>query len=91
MTRRECMRLLASTPAVAAPLAAQSSGRRPNFIFILCDDLGWGDLPAYGHRNVDAHGGWTVRGASQDASSRSDGQRRDAFQSVLCRFWSLLA
>ncbi len=62
MTRRECMRLLASTPAVAAPLAAQSSGRRPNFIFILCDDLGWGDLPAYGHRNVDAHGGWTVRG-----------------------------
>ncbi|MCP5112514.1 MAG: sulfatase-like hydrolase/transferase, partial [bacterium] len=23
---------------------------------------GWGDLPAYGHRNVRAHGGWTVRG-----------------------------
>ncbi len=35
---------------------------RPNFIFLFCDDLGWGDLPAYGHRNVDAHGGWTVRG-----------------------------
>jgi len=39
----------------------QGSGR-PNVIFILADDLGWGDLPCYGHRNTVAHGGWIVRG-----------------------------
>ena len=57
MTRREFLKLLGAAPASA--LAAE---RRPNFIFIFCDDLGWGDLPAYGHRNVNAHGGWIVRG-----------------------------
>ena len=57
MTRRDCLKLFG-----AAPLADRAAERRPNFIFILCDDLGWGDLPAYGHRNVDAHGGWIVRG-----------------------------
>ena len=57
MTRRDCLKLLGATP-----LAARAAERRPNFIFIFCDDLGWGDLPAYGHRNVDAHGGWIVRG-----------------------------
>ena len=35
---------------------------RPNIIFIFADDMGWGDMPCYGHRNVIAHGGWTVRG-----------------------------
>lgn len=57
MTRRNALKLLGAAPA--ASLAAE---RPPNFIFIFCDDLGWGDLPAYGHRNVHAHGGWTVRG-----------------------------
>ena len=57
MTRRECLGLLA-----AGPVAAQAARRRPNFVFIFCDDLGWGDLPAYGHRKVNAHGGWIVRG-----------------------------
>jgi len=57
MNRRDCLRLLG-----AAPFVASAAEQRPNFIFIFCDDLGWGDLPAYGHRNVDAHGGWTVRG-----------------------------
>ena len=41
---------------------ANSLTRPPNFVFILCDDLGWADLPCYGHRNVRAHGGWIVRG-----------------------------
>ena len=57
MTRRNAFKLLGAVPA--ASLAAE---RRPNFIHIFCDDLGWGDLPAYGHRSVTAHGGWIVRG-----------------------------
>jgi N-acetylgalactosamine-6-sulfatase len=42
--------------------AALGAAKPPNVIFILADDLGWGDLPCYGHRNTLAHGGWTVRG-----------------------------
>lgn len=57
MTRRNALSLLG-----AAPLTSPAAERRPNFILIFCDDLGWGDLPAYGHRNVNAHGGWIVRG-----------------------------
>ncbi len=38
------------------------AGQKPNIIFILADDLGWADLPAYGHQSVIAHGGWTVYG-----------------------------
>ena len=26
--------------------------RRPNIIFILADDLGWGDLSCYGHQRL---------------------------------------
>ncbi len=38
------------------------STQKPNVIFIFADDMGWGDLPCYGHQSVTAHGGWTVRG-----------------------------
>ena len=41
---------------------SNDEGRRPNFVFIFCDDLGWADLPCHGHRSEKAHGGWTVRG-----------------------------
>ncbi len=57
LTRRDTLKLLTAVPATGL-----ASERRPNFIFIFCDDLGWGDLPVYGHRNVKAHGGWIVRG-----------------------------
>ncbi len=38
--------------AGVAPLGAQS-GRRPNFVFILADDLGYGDLGCYGQSRIE--------------------------------------
>lgn len=57
MTRRE----FCSGLGTAATGLAQR-GKGPNFIFILADDMGWGDLPSFGHRSQQAYGGWTVRG-----------------------------
>lgn len=37
------------TLGCAAWAAAES---RPNFVVILCDDLGWGDIPAHGHPHI---------------------------------------
>jgi arylsulfatase A-like enzyme len=54
MNRREFLGAFSAGMMQQAP--------RPNVIFILADDLGWGDLPCYGHRNTVAHGGWLVRG-----------------------------
>jgi N-acetylgalactosamine-6-sulfatase len=47
---------------VASGAFGAAADSRPNFVFILCDDLGWGDLPCYGHQRIVAHGGWNVRG-----------------------------
>ena len=30
----------------------RTGGRRPNFVFIFADDLGWGDLGCYGNRQI---------------------------------------
>lgn len=37
---------------VLLPGAAQSAAARPNFLVILCDDLGWGDLASNGHPHI---------------------------------------
>ena len=44
---------------VASCVSPQEAPRRPNVVFILADDLGWGDLSCYGQRlfqtpNIDA-------------------------------------
>lgn len=49
-TRRSFLRALAGG---AAALAA-GAGNRPNFLFILADDLGWGDLGCYGHPRIQS-------------------------------------
>jgi arylsulfatase A len=43
MTRRTLFQTVAS-PALAAPLAMAARGKRPNFIVLLADDLGYGDV-----------------------------------------------
>jgi len=46
------MRVLALLVAVAglsAPTSHLSAAEKPNVIFILADDFGWGDLGCYGH------------------------------------------
>lgn len=44
---------------VLAPVFAQAQTAKPNVIFVLCDDMGWGDLGCYGQQyistpNIDA-------------------------------------
>lgn len=57
MERREFLQGLTSAVATAAlpglSFGAQGPrGKRPNVIFILADDLGWGDLGCYGHTRI---------------------------------------
>jgi arylsulfatase A-like enzyme len=48
MTRREFV----ATPGVAA-LSAAPATRKPNIVFVLADDLGYGDLGCYGQKRIE--------------------------------------
>lgn len=38
--------------AMAPALACGQQGEKPNIIFVLCDDMGWGDLGCYGQQYI---------------------------------------
>src|SRR4051812_32157939 len=44
--------VVAALTAGAAPAADTAGPLKPNVLFILADDLGWGDLSCYGHRTL---------------------------------------
>ena len=54
LTRREWIKSVSATAALAglspAALAASSGDNKPNFVFILIDDLGWADVGCNGSR-----------------------------------------
>lgn len=55
MSRRGVMAGALGTAALAAglPSRAHTPGRKPNFLFIMADDLGYADLSCYGRRDYE--------------------------------------
>ena len=60
MDRRGFLQIVGAAAAGMWLQRAQGAEvKRPNFIFIFADDLGWGDLRCYGNRQIKT---WDVTG-----------------------------
>jgi arylsulfatase A-like enzyme len=51
LNRRDAMKALAG--GAAMPFLSQGQTRKPNFLFLLADDLGWGDATINGRKDWD--------------------------------------
>ena len=75
------MKLTALLPLLAVPAAAQ---QRPNILYIMCDDMGYGDLSCYGQQhfrtpNIDRLAGQGMRMTSAYAGSPVSAPSRASF------------
>jgi arylsulfatase A-like enzyme len=50
--RKHAILVVCFSLALLPAMFAQAAGRLPNFVVILCDDLGWGDLGAFGNPTI---------------------------------------
>jgi N-acetylgalactosamine-6-sulfatase len=56
-SRRQFLNAVGAAAVSTLPVRAfagvkKTKGRKPNFVFIFADDLGWGDLGCYGNRQI---------------------------------------
>ena len=50
MKRRDFIKSFAALTAAMSAVSCTKSGRKPNIVFILIDDLGWADIGCYGNK-----------------------------------------
>jgi arylsulfatase A len=50
--KRSLLPFLLAVLVILPASQAEAAATRPNFLVILCDDLGWGDLASYGHPQI---------------------------------------
>ena len=68
--------IMALASLAAMPMSAGAT-ERPNVIIIIADDLGWGDVSAYGNRTVSTP---NIDFLAQNGACFTNGHASSAFQ-----------